>query len=362
MTELPLHHFRHLKRLADLRRSTVDDAISYLTEAVDPSSNNWIDERFGVADETRKVTTTGISQQELIERIQGLPSNIRPVTDGPYLDDFTFQSGPQGLLGIEADGVRIFDYEKFTKRDEDVFALVKDLLPPMTVEQYRIYNTFNSQYLRLVRQPELFTMPRLQAPAIDAGCYVGYKAIALSRFIGENKVLAFEIESDNFGVLQLNVENNPDLDINPIKAALSDTETTMSVDTRNARTMAHSLTPFDQLKEANISLASSADETSTQSIVTTHLLDEFTRDMDLLSAVHISVNGHEPQVCGGAIETLRKSDIIRVSCPYRLGERPIFDIVSEMLQTNDIPVYGKSGAAVIAGRELGNYHAQAVNA
>ena len=359
MIHLPLNHFLHLKRLADLRRCDLSEALTYLLKFVEPNSHNWIDEHWEFKKEIRHldVQTCHIPTQ-IMEYIQGLPRNIRPVTDGPYLNDFEFFLDEAGLLGIQADGIKILDFEMATHRDKAVFALVKDLLPSMTQEQYRIYNTFCSQYLRLVRQPELFTMPRKKAPAIDAGCYVGYKALALSKFIGENEVLAFEVASDNFHVLKRNVALNPAYKLCPFEIALSDVSRDMKLNVRNERTMAYSLTNFELLKEEKTSLLEKKDVQASYKSVQTCLLDNFTKDYNEISTVHISVNGHEPEVTTGALNTLKKTDIIRISCPYKRDEKPVFNIVTKILSEADIEVFGKSGAAVIAGSSLGNYHVE----
>jgi len=354
---LPVNHFQYLKKLADLRRCSVDEALNYIVENVDPVEKNWIDEHLGVVEGERKINLGSHDVNMVMAKIQGLPRNIRPVTDGHYLEKFEFFTQDSGLLGIEAEGVKLLDFEMATHRDKAVFALVKDLLPSMSVEQYRVYNTFNSQYLRLVRQPKLFTMPRIKAMAIDAGCYVGYKAMAMAQFIDGEPVLAFELASDNLEVLRLNIANNPEFPIEGIRAALSDKLEDLTIHTRNERTMAHSLTSFTQLKEANTSLLAGGDTDKEVETVRTTLLDDYTKDVEQLSTVHISVNGHEPEVVLGGIETAKKTDIMRVSCPYSRDGRMVRDMVVEGYQSNDIEVFGTSGAAVIAGKSLGDYHA-----
>lgn len=354
--EIPLNHYLHLERLALLRRCTISEAMEFLFKFVAPNKNNWIDEHFGKVDQTKFIPTS-YSQHGVMERIQGLPRNIRPITDGPYLSEMHFFAEEPGLIGIEANGIKMLDFEMATQRDITVFELVKDLLPPMTIQQYRVYNTFCSQYLRLVREPHLFTMPSCHAPAIDVGCYVGYKAFALAEFVGKNDVLAFEMESDNYAVLEKNVALNPRFKIKPFKRALSDHTSIMAINTRNKRTMAHSLTSFQSLKERNTSLLSDGKENNIES-VHTDLLDDLTSEYQKFSAVHISVNGHEPEVSLGSLKTLQRTDIIRISCPYIREGIAVFDIVSNLLRKNGIKVFGKSGAAVVAGKVLGNYHVE----
>ena len=362
MAALPLNHYRHLARLANLRRITIGEATDFLVANVDPNSENWIDEHFGFIDEEREIDLRGHDPDSVIKKIQGLPRSIRPVTDGPYLEQFRFFAENAGLIGIEAEGIKMLDFEMASSRDKEVFRLVKDLLPPMSEQEYRVYNTFNSQYLRLVREPNLFTMPRIKAMAIDAGCYVGYKAMAMAQFVGDNPVLAFELASDNIEVLKKNIANNPSFRIEAIRAALSDSSEDLTIHTRNERTMAHSLTSFTELKEANTGLLASGQVNTEGETVRTTLLDDYTKDVDELSAVHVSVNGHEPEVVNGGIMTAQKADILRVSCPYSRSGRPIREMVIESFTKNGVEVFGISGAAVVAGKKLGEYHAVPFNA
>jgi len=356
-TQIPLHHYHHLKRLADLRRCSIQEALVYLMDNIPPVDNNWIDSHWGQTTETRGLTIGNHNLADVLDRIQGLPRNIRPVTDGPYLNEFEFFSDQPGLLGIRAQGVSVMDFEMATSRDRAVYELVKDLLPPMTHEQYRVYNTFNSQYLRLVREPTLFTMPTIHAAAIDAGCYVGYKAFALAQFVGGHDVLAFELATENFEVLKLNIANNPSLSIKPIQAALSDQRVQTTIHTRNPKTMAHSLNNFETLKEQNTSLLGDTNQNWENGQVTTEFLDDFTVDYPSFSAVHISVNGHEPEVIGGGTKTIQKAKILRVSCPYQRDGRMVRDLVHEAFNRAGVQVFGKSGGALVAGQELGVQHA-----
>lgn len=369
MNELPVLQYRHLKRLADLRRCPVDEAVDFLFQNVEPSAEAWIDLHWGEVEGVRKVDLRGRDLDETLARIEGLPRDIRPVTDGPYLEEFEFFEDGSDFVGIRTKDVVVMDFLGAVHRDEQVFELVRDLLPPMSVEQYRILNTFNSQYLRLVRQPDLFTMPRIEATAVDAGCYVGYKALALASFVGESPVLAFELEDQNFELLGRNVALNAQYDIRPIQAALSDERIACPVQTRNVRSMAHSLESFDQLKERNTQLTDSrmggaqqrmdAIPAQTEVVqVNTSLLDDYTSGMDSLSAVHISVNGHECEVLRGGSATAEKADILRISCPYKKGDRMVRDLVRQELEHQGVELFGLSGAALVAGREQGTYHAK----
>lgn len=355
--EIPLLHFQHLKRLATLRRCTLDEALDFVMAKVVPCGEDRLKKHFGESPELRKLDLHGHGRDEVLACIQGLPRNIRPVTDGPYLDEFRFLPEDGDLIGIEAEGVTVFDFKNRTQRDEEVFALVRDLLPEMSVEQYRLYSTFNSQYLRLVREPELFTMPRKPGIAIDAGCYVGYKALAMAQFTKGAPVLCFELLPEIFTALERNVARNPSFDIRPFCCALSDKRVSMPAFTRDQKSMANSLTSFGALKEWNTALGAESQVSQETQVVTTELLDDYTKDAERISCLHISVNGHEPEVLAGGGDTARRAEILRISAPYNRDDQPVRELVIKELQRLGVAVFGISGAAVIAGKDLNGYHA-----
>lgn len=359
--QLPLLHYQHLQRLARLRRCSLPEALQFLMARVAPSDRDELTEHFGATSGTRQVDLGSHDRDMIIARIQGLPRNIRPVTDGPYLETFEFLEDDGDTIGIAADGVRVYDYRRAAARDEQVFALVEDLLPQMTIEQYRLYNTFNAQYLRLVREPHLFTMPRRPGIGIDAGCYVGYKALALAKFMGRNPVLAFELSESIFDLLVHNLSLNPQFDIRPYNCALSDKSETLTAFTLNPKSMANSLTSFRGLQEKHTALQQASDEDVMSGTVKAERLDDLTREFQEVSCLHISVNGHEPEVLLGGLETARRADIIRISAPYDRDGNPVRDLVIQHLKSAGVPVFGISGAAVIAGHELGEYHAAPLN-
>lgn len=301
--KIPLNHYRHFKRLCLLRRSSEDEVLDYMMKKIEPLKNNWIDERWPEVEGFRNLNIKNYRIKDVINSIQGIPRNIRPVTDGYYLNNFKFIHKHQGLIGIDSENIKILDFEKVTQREQDVFPLVRDLLPKMSIEEYRVYNTFNSQFLRLVREPKAFTMPTLNETSIDAGCYVGYKALAISMFTKGKDILAIELDDENFDVLKKNIKLN-NKQIIPVKAALSkNSGEILEMYTRNSKTMAHSLNDFSELKEANQLLAKQ--NSASVKKITTITLDELVKDYKKFSVVHISVNGHEPEVVKGGINVLK---------------------------------------------------------
>lgn len=347
--KIPLNHYRHFKRLCLLRRSSEDEVLDYMMKKIEPLNNNWIDERWPDVEGSRNLNIKNYRINDVINSIQGIPRNLRPVTDGYYLSNFKFIHKHQGLIGIDSENIKILDFEKVTQRERDVFPLVRDLLPKMSIEEYRVYNTFNSQFLRLVREPKAFTMPTLNETSIDAGCYVGYKALAISMFTNNKDILAIELDDENFDVLKKNIKLN-NKQIIPVKAALSKTSGEIhEMYTRNSKTMAHSLSDFSELKEANQLLAKQ--NSASIKKITTITLDELAKNYKKFSVVHISVNGHEPEVVEGGINVLKNTDRIRISVPYIRNNIPVREIVLNELKRNRIYYIGKSGGAIEAGKK-----------
>jgi hypothetical protein len=128
--------------------------------------------------------------------------------------------------------------------------------------------------------------------------------------------MAFKLIPAIYDVLKLNIENNPQCNIIPVNAALSDCRAELTQHSRSDGIMAHSLTSFTQLDEHATSLLEGGLSEQESEVVSTEMLDDYTSDITRLSAVHISVNGHEPEVVNGALGTMRKADIIQISCPY----------------------------------------------
>lgn len=361
MIEIPESYALHLKKFARLRRSELAEAVHWALARRISGDDPWLLRRYPDQQKTVILDIADVSRRQLMQIAQGLPPNIRPVTDGPYLKEFSLITSKQKLVGIEAEGLRIFDFKRATDRDVRVYELVADLLPNLTPEQFRAVNTFNAQYLRLVREPRLFTMPTGSGPpSIDAGAYVGHKAFALAKFC-LGPTYAIEMDSRNYELLELNISENSHLNVRGLQVALSDVSGSAPMFSREAGSMAQSLEKFQNLKEGAAPLLSDntkADDYPPNGDLETvekETLDENFPEGDF-DAIHISVNGHEPEVVRGATGVLRRARLIRISCPYLRDDVPVIHLVRRELERAEIPVVGKSGGAIVAGDSAANYH------
>lgn len=355
--EIPVSHFRHLNNLAIARREGVAETALYLLEKGLCSDNNWVDQdpRYNTQDkhETRVINfgdKTDINKMQLLRAIQALPVNIRAKTDGPIDGGFSFFEDEDGVQGITINGVSFLDPSKPGARDKAMFALLKDKFDSsMTLPEYRIFNVVNSQYLRLVKEPKLFTMPIREQVAVDAGAFVGYKAFAMAHHVGaEGHVLAFEIDEQNYELLKKNIKlNKMENSITPICCALSDRIEELTLYTQEQGTMGHSLTHFQGTGNPT---ASSIQNPSIRKVQTKLLGDELKKQgFNRVDCLHVSVNGHEAEVLNGLQEYCKNVGVYRVTCIFKKDGVLVEDKVKAYFEHNNIMIAGRSGGALVAG-------------
>ncbi|MBL7046008.1 MAG: FkbM family methyltransferase [Parcubacteria group bacterium] len=132
---------------------------------------------------------------------------------------------------------------------------------------------------------------------VDVGANVGYFTLLAARLVGEGgSVYAFEPEDENFGLLKRNVKENGYSNVITEKKALSNCSGNLAfyIDPKNL--CAHSLVPKKGRKEVTI-------EATT--------FDEYFVGI-LPDVVKIDVEGAEPQVLSGMVESLKKKPTLIV--------------------------------------------------
>ena len=131
--------------------------------------------------------------------------------------------------------------------------------------------------------------------------------------------------------------------IKGFKVGLSDNIQESIIYTRQKKTMAHSLEKFDQLSEANSKIGLN----SFGQVIKTQLLNNYTKKFRKISALHISVNGHEHRVVNGSINTIKKTSKLRIACPYNLNGIPVRKLVTEKFMEIGYKNYKYHGGAVV---------------
>lgn len=351
--KLPYRHYYYLKIFSDLRRVTLDEAIRFLYGQVTPSANNWIDARFAnyqKEDVAIESAVDFVKENELMPLIQGLPEGIKPITDGPYTGEIRFFE-EAGYQGAEILGYRIYDFKRALNRPklEAIYGLVRDRLPfEMALEEYDVYRRIGSQFWQLVqtgrRAREM--MPEAGETAMDVGAYVGHRALAM-HYCAEKKgrVYAIEVEDENFELLKKNAAKNRFANFIPIQAAVDEAPRIMDLYTRDQKSMAHGLRPFEKIEDPsragnNVSVSSRKVKTTTlDAIFEQHRIAR-------VDVMHISVTGHEIPVLKGIRQAKDRIRSLRVSCPYKSDGVPMAVTAREILEQKGFADFTSHGSAL----------------
>lgn len=354
---LPYRHYYYLKILSDLRRESIQEAIEYLYANVDENTDNWIDVRFSHFDKpdveinVESVKST-ITEKTLMQRIQGLPPEIRPVTDGPYSLDVKFEEENDYII-THLLGYKIYDFREHRnlERISRIFPLIQDKFPfKMSLNQYGAYRDAGSQFWRLVQERDREIMPLPGDTAMDVGAHIGYRALAMHHCVGsQGKVYAIEVEDENYKLLQKNVEANNLKNMIAIQEAVDATSRVTTLYSRDRRSMAHGLRSFESIEDPS---AIDRKNNVTQfmkevtSITLDSLFDKY--KIDDVNVMHISVTGHETEVLKGIHSILPNLKTVRVSCPYRTDGVPNIMTAKEILEQKGFSNFRTHGSAVIA--------------
>jgi len=358
--QLELAHFLHLKRLMMARRETMPETIDYLINTHDlDSDKDWLAEWYKPANPNEMHNLTMSAQQKqdgididrLKRAIQDLPQWIKSLTDRITTSDYSFSKldfQGQEVQGVTLNKTTFYDNAPVTYRDEGMHRVLHDTFPkPMSVEEYRMLNMAQSQYSTLLEDPLEYSMPKTGQIAVDAGAFIGYKAVAFGRAVSPlGKVYAFEIDPFNFNLMKEVIKANNMQDyVHPVFCALAPEEGDMEVMTRDPGSMGHSMIDFDGFSPTE------------KTVVKTRRLDSVFKELglDYVDVLHVSVNGFERQVLEGLGDFVHKVGVFNVQAPYSVGGVNLEESIKEYFEENNIKVYGKAQAAVVAGPEAKYY-------
>lgn len=144
----------------------------------------------------------------LMGEAERVPGKFRR-SDAPVTRPYEFDIG-DGLASISS-GTRTFvDHAAPTVRDVKALEYVGDLQPPYYTPQHQyLHQRYQQRYQKYLDDPEGFYIPTGGAVAVDAGAYVGYKAIALHDAMPRAEiVIAIELMLENYFLLEKNVRTN----------------------------------------------------------------------------------------------------------------------------------------------------------
>jgi FkbM family methyltransferase len=236
---------------------------------------------------------------------------------------------------------RIFYDHPPTAKDVLTYILLKDQLPTvLNGDTYVIAVHATRRYINGAN--DLPTDTRI---AVDAGAYIGYKAIAFADAIGPTgKVLAVEMMPENYRLLEENVNsNNLNEQVALEQCALSDR--TGTVRARQKRR-----------QQATIAVADELDDRfrETAQVPTDTLENVLSRNLgnEIVDFLNVQVNGAELAVLEGLGHWWQRIRVIHVTTPYSVDGEPIREGVTDLLAANGLNVTKMGASSVRAEQRL----------
>lgn len=253
--------------------------------------------------------------------VRRIPGNLRRA-DAP-LDDFpVVESGvDDGYPWIKLKNGRVF-YSLPTKlREANMFHLMRDRAPRgISPETFQSAIDARRLYGRAAKGIPFF--PDRGATAVDAGAYVGYKAIGFADAVGPNgHVIAIELDAKNFELLEHNVRINDLTDrvtVHHCGIWSSDGE----LDYSGKNHMQHTLVSLDRKQYPH------------RGRVQVRSLDAIFDDspVETIDFLNIQVNGAELEALQGLRTWWARTRTIRVASYYDVDGQPLAPRLIAMLK------------------------------
>lgn len=233
---------------------------------------------------------------------------------------------------------RIFYDHPATAKDALIYVLLRDLVSDkLDVETFVVAANAVRRYVHGTAN-----VPEGTRVAVDAGCYVGYKALAYADKVGpDGRVVAVEMMPDNYEILRRNVEANGLTDrIATVHCGLSDRTGTAPA-RRFRKQQATIADDLDQLAKFQVEREVPVD---TLANVFDRTLGD--RDVDFLN---VQVNGNELSVLEGLGQWTPRVRHFSVTSPYSRHGRRLRDQVVEWFRDHQISVTDVGETSVRAG-------------
>jgi len=269
-------------------------------------------------------------------------------------EKYSFSLTDDGVQSVVTNDRTFFDRSPVTPRDEAMYELLKDTFPSsMSIKEYRALSFCQSQYSILLEEPDRYVMPQKGQVCVDAGSFVGYKAMAMADIAGPSgSVLAIELDANSHDLQQRCFKtNNVESYVEGLNLALGPEDKIQKVYTTVKGSMGNSLTAFEGMGDNLL-----------ESEVSTVRLDTVfkSKGLSYIDNLHVSVNGYEEEVLEGLGEYAHKVGVYCVMAPYTVNGVSGVEKVVGYFKRNGIKVWGKSQAAIVAGPEAGHYPVQQI--
>lgn len=277
--------------------------------------------------ELRGETPEKTAEKVAVNLLRSVPAPI-----GGYPTDFdsldlTDCGLDAGLPWIRTANGRVFYDYPVSGRDALMYVLLRDLLPEqLTVDTMGVATSVLRRYVH-----GLGNFPDGEVRvAVDAGCYIGFKAMAYADRVGpQGKVVAIEMMPDNYELLRRNVEaNGLEGRIATVQCGLSDRPGTLVA--RRTQRQAATIADVDQL-------AGFAEEREVQLDTLANVFDRTIPDQDV-DFLNVQVNGNELAVLDGLGPWKDRVRAFSVTSPYTREGQPLRDEVVAWFERHGIEV------------------------
>ncbi len=267
-----------------------------------------------------------------------IPKNLKPyhivsnlnVKESYLVDSVTAR--------IELEDGRVFFGYPSNSRESGLYHLFRDIVSHnLKADTYGLAIEIVRRYLSLEPKKEY---PGKGGIMVDAGAYIGLKAMHYADIVGnEGKVIAIEVDLNNYKHLQKNVEYNK-LPVIPVNCGISSTRSRVACHHRERQR--NLLIPVDGLNETT--------GYHSQTIVETDSLDNIldkagVQEVDYLN---IQVNGAELDVLKGL--TLDRVKTIWIASYYSVNNEPNAPKVKKHLMENNFKIIYETEAGGILAK------------
>ena len=259
----------------------------------------------------------------LFKGIEMLPSNLESL-DFPHTSDPVVDVKPLdgSCVEIKLDDGTVFRDWTSTPKYQALWWLSDKRSTVYKPETYFVGSSVNRSYLNAVgRFPGDKYIPKGNCTIVEAGAYVGYKALGYSKFAGpESKIIAIEASSENFDLLKWNCSNNKlGKTISPHHCAIWNKDCKKSLKSKHR--MQHTIAEVDEL---NFDEKGSVDCRSLDSLFLEYSLTQ-------IDYLNLQLNGAEIEAIKGLNSYFRRTKIINIITRYKVKGVLIVDEAKELL-------------------------------
>jgi FkbM family methyltransferase len=268
----------------------------------------------------------GESVEQTAEAIcANLMASVPVVIRGEHWDFSEFEGATSGREGdtpwLRTKSGRIFFDHPGDAKDALMYVLLRDRIPRGI--RHDAFVVARAAAMRFVAGVD--HLPPDAKVAVDAGCYVGYKAIAFADSMGDGaRVVAIEMMPDNYDLLVRNVtENGLVGTVIPVHCGVSDSVGVVPV--RRKRRQQATIAAADQFD------ARFADEGEVKTDTLANIFDRTLGPGTQVDFLNVQVNGAEIAALEGLGSWSELVQCVYVASPYTVEGSPIRERVASML-------------------------------